>query len=90
MKSIALVALVGLISSVSAVQAESLSGKVMNDHPGITGGSTASPTARPDNDGSGIQRKAMQEHPGTNGGRTASPLAKSDTGSIKERISERQ
>ena len=88
MKSIVLAALVGVIASVSAVQAETISGKVMNDHPGVTGGSTSNPTARPDNDGSGIQRKAMQEHPGTKGGTTATPRAKPDTNSIQGAIME--
>ena len=75
MKPIVLAALVGVIASVLPVQAETISEKIMNDHPGLVGGSTSNPTARPDNDGSGIQRKAMQEIPGNTGGTTAEPRA---------------
>jgi len=74
------------VAWIATANAESLSDKVMHDHPGITGGQTANPTARPDNNGGGLQRKAMQDHPGTSGGNTAQPLAKADTGSIKERV----
>lgn len=89
MKNIAFTALAAAFLSLSWIataSADSLSDKVMSDHPGITGGQTANPTARPDNNAGGLQRKAMQDHPGTVGGSTAQPLADADTGSIKEQI----
>ncbi len=63
-----------------------LSGKVMKDHGGVSGGSTANPTARPDDDGGGIQRKAMKDHPGSTGGTTSNPRAKSDANSLQGAI----
>jgi len=89
MKTIALTALAGALLSVSWIataNAETLSDKIMQDHPGVSGGQTANPTARPDNNAGGLQRKAMQDHPGTEGGRTVAPVAKVDSGSIKERV----
>ena len=73
----------------ATANAESLSDKVMSDHPGVTGGQTANPTARPDDYSGGLQRKAMKDHPGTAGGRTVSPLANADTDSIQAQVKER-
>lgn len=86
MKKFFFTALAGALLSVAVVGtagAETLSDKIMRDHPGVVGGTTANPTARPDDAGSGLQRKAMQDHPGTAGGNTASPVAKVDGGSIR-------
>lgn len=91
MKTIFFTALTGALLSLAytaSASANSLSDKIMQDHPGVVGfsGVTANPTARPDNLGSGLQRKAMQDHPGTSGGATAAPLAKADKGSIQDVI----
>lgn len=90
MKTFILTAITGALLSAAwigtASANSSLSAKVMQDHPGIGAGVTATPTARPDNNNGGLQRKAMQDHPGTVGGVTVRPLAKSDAGSLQAKI----
>ncbi|MDQ8697472.1 hypothetical protein [Hyphomicrobium sp. LHD-15] len=72
-----------LIASVSATHAytpanidtNSLSGKAMADHPGVTGRSkiTGFP-GRPDE--TSLSGQEMRRHPGNHGGTTANPTAK--------------
>lgn len=64
-----------------------ISGQI-KEKSGTARGNTANPTARPDDDGGGIQRKAMKDHPGSTGGTTSSPRAKPDTGSIQGDVME--
>lgn len=57
--------------------------KAMSDHPGTSGGSTATPTVKP-NSGS-LSEKQMQDQPGVNSdtsGSTATPNAKPDDSSL--------
>ena len=85
MKTFIIATIAGAVMSIAtfgAAQAETLSAKIMNDHPGISGGQTVNPTARPDNNAGGLQRKAMQDHPGSTGGQTLAPLARVDDDSI--------
>lgn len=90
MKTFVLTAITGALLSVAwigtASANNSLSAKVMQDHPGIGAGITVAPTSRPDNATGGLQRKAMQDHPGTAGGTTVDPLAKADRDSLQAKI----
>jgi len=80
-----LAAVVLALSASFAMAAEdsNVTTKAMKDHPGTMGGSTASPTAKP-NSGS-LSEKQMQDQPGVNSdtsGRTATPNAKPEDGSV--------
>jgi hypothetical protein len=56
-------ALVATASLAFAVEDGSLTGKAMKDQPGTMGGSTGTPTAKPDN--GSLADKAMKDQPGT-------------------------
>ncbi|MCH9764828.1 MAG: hypothetical protein K0U34_02385 [Alphaproteobacteria bacterium] len=89
MKTFVIATVAGAVLSIAtfgAAQAETLSAKIMSDHPGISDGRTVNPTARPDDNAGGLQRKAMQDHPGTAGGKTQAPLARVDADSIQGAI----
>ena len=69
--------------AVAASDDGSISSKAMNDHPGTAGGTTATPTAKPET--SSLSYKQMQDQPGVNSdktGTTADPNAKPVDGSI--------
>ena len=63
-----------------------LPAKAMKDLPGTTGGTTATPTAKPDS--GSLSEKAMQDQPGVNKdttGTTATPTAKPADGSLSDK-----
>ncbi len=71
-----------------AADEKSLSGKAMEDHPGTTGGSTATPTVKPES--GSVSEKQMQDQPGVNKdqtGVTADPTAKPVDGSLSSKAS---
>lgn len=76
--------LLALSSSLAlAVEDGSVTGKAMKQHPGTSGGSTATPTAKPDS--GSLSEKQMQDQPGVNSdktGTTATPNAKPEDGSL--------
>jgi hypothetical protein len=88
-------ALLCLLPATSFAQAEkadpgSLSEKAKKDQPGTTGGgSTAEPTAKPEDDKQSLPGKAAEDHPGTNaGGPTANPTADPKSGSLNDKAKE--
>jgi hypothetical protein len=85
MNKIIVCALALAASASFAVAAEdgNLTTKAMQDQPGTMGGSTANPTAKPDN--SSLADKAMKDQPGTMGGSTDMPSAKPDSGSLSDK-----
>ena len=88
MKTSLLAALALAFSTTLAIAADdsSLSGKAMKDLPGTKGGTTATPTAKPDS--GSLSEKAMNDQPGVNKdsvGSTANPTAKPDSGSLSEK-----
>lgn len=85
MKTAFAAALVLALSSSLALAADdgSATSKAMKEHPGTTGGATATPTAKPDS--GSLSEKQMQDQPGVNSdktGSTATPNAKPDDGSL--------
>lgn len=89
MKTFTLTTLAAVLSvaAIGSAQANnSLSAKVMSDHPAVSApGLTATPTARPDDQFS-LRGKIVREFVGAAGGSTSQPLAKVDGGSIHEVI----
>ena len=63
-----------------AIADNSLSGKVMKDLPATTSGTTANPTARPDDNT--ISGKVMKDLPANKSGTTANPTAKPKDNSL--------
>lgn len=90
MKTTTAIALAVLALGAAAPQAiadNSLSGKVMKEHPGEQGGTTANPTAKPgDNSVSG---KVMKELPANTKGSTSEPTAKPKDNSLSGKEMER-
>ena len=86
-KAILAGAMLALTSSFAvAAEDSNVTTKAMKDHPGTTGGSTATPTAKP-NSGS-LSEKQMQSQPGVNSdktGTTATPNAKPGDSSISNK-----
>ena len=84
MKTSTLAAIILAASTSLAMAADdkTLSGKAMEDHPGTTGGSTANPTAKPND--SSISTKEMKDAPGVQNqtGTTANPTATPDESSV--------
>ncbi len=82
MKISVLAAVMIAASTTFAFAEGDLTGKVMKDNPGVTGGgTTANPTAKPET--GGLAEKAMKDAPGVSGaGSTANPTAKPDDKSI--------
>jgi hypothetical protein len=76
-------ALAASTSLAFAAEDGNLTTKAMKDQPGTMGGSTANPTAKPDN--SSLADKAMKDQPGTMGGSTDMPSAKPDSGSLSDK-----
>ncbi len=76
-------ALAASTSLAFAAEDGNLTTKAMQDQPGTMGGSTANPTAKPDN--SSLADKAMKDQPGTMGGSTDMPNAKPDSGSLSDK-----
>ncbi|MBS0250009.1 MAG: hypothetical protein JSR78_02980 [Proteobacteria bacterium] len=75
--------LLALSGSVALADDGNITTKAMKDLPGTHGGSTATPTAKP-NSGS-LSEAQMQRQPGVNSdksGRTATPNAKPEDGSL--------
>jgi len=75
--------LLALSTSFAVAQDNNATTKAMSDHPGTMGGSTSTPTAKP-NSGS-LSEKQMNDQPGVNhdtSGMTAMPNAKPDDGSL--------
>ena len=74
------------LSATFAFADNSLPAKAMEDHPGTTGGATATPTAKPDS--GSLSEKAMQDAPGVNKdktGTTSDPTAKPADGSLSDK-----
>ena len=84
-KAILAAAMLALTSSFAAAAEDSnATTKAMKDHPGTTGGSTATPTAKPDS--GSLSEKQMQAQPGVNSdksGSTATPNAKPADSSLQ-------
>jgi hypothetical protein len=77
-------ALAASASLAFAAEDGNLTTKAMQDQPGTMGGSTANPTAKPDN--ASLADKAMKDQPGTMGGSTDMPNAKGDGGSLSDKV----
>ena len=75
------------LSTTFAFADNSLSAKAMKDLPGTSGGTTTTPTAKPDS--GSLSEKAMQDQPGVNKdttGKTADPTAKPADGSLADKV----
>lgn len=89
-KSLLAAAIILAIPAVAVAQAEksdpgSLSDKAMKDQPGNSGsGSTATPTAKPEDGKGSLSDKAMKDTPGTKGGSTANPTAEPKSGGLSD------
>ena len=83
-------ALIAMSASLALAAGDSdVSSKVMKDLPGTKGGTTASPTAKPDS--GSLSEKQMQNQPGVNSdtsGKTATPNAKPTDGSLSSKVME--
>jgi hypothetical protein len=87
MLKITIGALALIASATFAIAAEdsNVTTKAMSDHPGTTGGSTSSPTAKPDS--GSLSEKQMQNEPGVNSdtsGKTSTPNAKPGDSSLSD------
>lgn len=94
-KSILAAVILCALPATAMAQAEksdpgSLSEKAQKDQPGATGaGSTADPTAKPEDDKQSLTGKAADDHPGTSGaGTTANPTAQPKSGSLDDKAKE--
>lgn len=86
MKKFLALAVLAATTSGALAQAEksdpgSLSSK-QKEQQGVSGGSTAAPTAKPEDGKSTLTDKAMKDNPGTTGGSTGEPTAKPKTGDL--------
>jgi hypothetical protein len=80
------VMLLALSATFAMAEDNSVTSKAMKDHPGTMGGTTVTPTAKPDS--GSLSEKAMQDQPGVNKdttGTTADPTAKPADGSLADK-----